>query len=814
MNTIENFESDENVKVDSLTLEEKVSLFAGANHWNTMEVARLNIESLCFSDGPTGVRSSDGNASTVFPVGTAIAATWNPELIEKMAASLGREARAMGVNVLLAPMVNIQRSPLAGRNFETYSEDPYLTGCIGSAFVNGLQSEGVGASLKHFVANNQETNRHHVDALISERALREIYLAPFEQIVKEANPWTIMTAYNKVNGHFMTANSKLLLEILKGEWGYDGLVMSDWGATHSTEAARLGLDLEMPGPAIHMGQRLLQAVKDGEISEAVIDDGAARLLRLVRRCNDTTKSTQERFSRADQRKHARSVAEQAITLLKNDAGILPLDRSKLKSIAVIGPNADAVIIQGGGSSHVVPAHKETIYEAIKNYLADSNITVFHSQGTDNEIIPPGADYRLFSPTSESLERGLKVEYFKNNEPDVPYSSAMDTHFEKVGFGATLYDETKGQFNILWSGVLKAPTTGTYEIQMIQTGQTTLSIANKVLASPEMDTEYLNLAGIIPGNIQIATIDLEEGCSYPIEMRYIPAKTPFQFLRFGLRVPNDEMEEAIKLARKVDAVVLVAGVSTTSDQEGTDRENILLQGRQNELISRVLEANPNTVVVLNAAGPVEMPWLGDTSALLNAWLPGQEGAAAVTDILFGECNPSGKLPMTFPRQLLDNPSHTSFPGDHESHYEEGVFVGYRHYDTNNIDPLFPFGHGLSYTEFTYISVNGDALIGLENPLANIKVVLRNDGTVGGHETVQVYVSKISSSQSRPIQELKGFKKVYLEAEEGTLLSFDLNGRSFSYWDTDARQWAIEPGEYMIYIGSSSRDIKLRHKLTVS
>lgn len=795
--------------VSQLTLEEKVSLLAGESAWTTTPIKRLGIPSLLFSDGPTGVRSVDGDPATVFPVGVAVAATWNPLLIERMAHSLGQEARSRGIQVLLAPMANVHRSPLGGRNFESYSEDPYLGGKIGAAYVRGLQSAGVGATVKHFVANNQEHNRLFIDAIVSDRALREIYLATFEHIIKEAKPWAVMSAYNQVNGSFMSSHQTLLRKVLKGEWAYDGLVMSDWGATHSALAAEAGLDLEMPGPAKHFGQQLLDAVKAGKVSQSAIDDAAIRVLRLIDRA---TQPQPPATADVDQSSLAKAVASEAITLLKNEDDLLPLDIKKTKRIAIVGPNADAIIIQGGGSSHVVPALKQTPLEAIRGLLQDEPVEIIYAQGTDNELIPPGADYRLFSPTRDRNQLGLKVDFYSNSDlSGSPVKSGVDRHFEKVGFGTSLFQQTDGQFAARWSGYFFPPKDGDYQIHLIQSGSVELKIDSKTLVSPDMPSHKLKLADIIPATAQATSISLKKGQAYPVSLTYHAAKYPFQFLRFGVRTPSGTPEEAIAAAKTADVVLVFAGVSTTSEQEGQDRSSMAIHGGQNELIESVAAANSNTVVILNNGGPVAMPWIDKVPAVVSAWLPGQHGAAAVADMLFGRSNPSGKLPMTFPYLLEDNPSHATFPGDKVTRYDEGIFVGYRHYDTKSVAPLFPFGHGLSYSTFKYSKLTGPQTTSAADPMVHITLEVKNTSQRAGSETVQVYISDLKSTLPRPTQELKSFAKLALQPGETKRIGFELDKRSFAFWDDAEQQWRVEPGLFAIRIGSSSRDIRLAHEL---
>jgi beta-glucosidase len=829
--------------LEQLTLKEKVSLMSGANFWNSKAIDRLGIPSFHVTDGPNGVRSNNSEATTLFPTGVAMAATWNPSLIQDVGVAIGKEARAQGAQVLLGPNLNIQRTPLAGRNFEAYSEDPYLTGAIGVGFVLGVQSENIGTSPKHFIANNQEYRRHTVSANIDQRTLREIYMPGFEQVVKQAKPWTIMAAYNRVNGVYMTENKSLLEDVLRDEWGFNGLVVSDWGALHSTvPSANAGLDLEMPGPGRQYGSALVDAVNNGEIPEAVIDKRVASILHLTLKARALNKNgnpyDSSQLNTLAHQQLSQQVAEEAITLLKNDRQLLPLNLDGVRSIALIGPNADVAIMQGGGSSQVVPYQQSTPLEGLTALLADSDnavdgITLTYAQGVDNEPDPATMDARLLSPDLERTAQGLKAEYFANKGfSGKPLFSATDQHFAKLGFAEQLPTSAKKNFSVRWSGYFWPKVSGQYDFDLVHMSEATLTLDGQVVISnanpikPSRFLEFLNIGS------RGGSAELIAGKAYPIELEYVsgPMKIPVNLLRLASRAPAGDFDSAVALAKKADLAIVFVGVSTTSESEGRDRADLALYGEQNALIEAVLAANKNTVVVLNNGSPLEMPWIAKADTVVEAWLPGQQGGHAIARMLMGHSNPSGKLPLTFPKTLQDNPTHDYYPGDDEGDYlegdyGEGIFVGYRYYDSKQVEPLFPFGHGLSYTSFAYsdLSITTKSIaiksiatksIGTKS-LTNkafdpnqftVSVKLKNTGSRAGQEVVQLYIEDETSSVPRPLKELKGFQKIRLSPGESATLKFELSRRDLSFYDIKTKSWLAEPGLFKILIGSSSRDIR--------
>lgn len=795
-----------------LTTKEKVALVAGADNFSTIALPRLGIPAMRFADGPNGVRSTRGDAATAFPTGVAMAATWNPELISRAAAAIGREARALGVHVVLGPNINIQRNPLAGRNFETYSEDPLLSGLVGTAFVRGLQSEGVGASVKHFVANEQERQRRIGSSNVDERTLREIYLAPFEMIVRQAQPWTMMSSYNRLNGTFLTENRLLLTKVLKREWGFDGMVMSDWGAVHTTvDAANAGLDLEMPGPARYYGDMLVKAIRNAQVDVLQLDDNVRRVLRTLFRTGvmDGMRRPAGELGSERHRHIAVDIARESITLLKNERGLLPLSRERVRSIAVIGPNADAAIIQGGGSANVIPSRIVTALESLREL---SGVHVEYAQGVDNELVTPAADSRLLSTTSAREVQGLQFAIYANAKfAGRPASSGVDTYFNKLSLGEGLTPAQEDPISARWSGYFWPPTSGTYEFSLTQVGSAVLTLDGVRIIDDETPTRPPAGAELFPIPMRVVQLDLRAGRGYPLQLDYVSGTLAFHLFRFGIRPPAGTIDDAVRIARTADVAVVFVGVSTTSETEGADRRDMELFGAQNELVEAVAAANPHTVVVLNNGAPLRLPWVDRVSAVVEAWLPGQEGARAVAEVLLGIVNPCGKLPLTFPRRLEDNPSYLYYSNGRDAHYGEGVFVGYRYYEKKKIEPLFPFGHGLSYTTFEYASLRAPDEVLAGQPI-HVSVEVTNTGALAGRETVQLYVGdEVTQDVVRPVKELKGFHKVELAPGESQVVRFTLNTHDLAYYDVHHSAWTTTPGKYRLYVGSSAADIRATRSL---
>jgi beta-glucosidase len=802
-----------------LTLAEKVSLLSGKDNWRTVPIPRLGIPSLVMTDGPHGVRTGTNagertiGAATSFPTGIALGATWDTDLIEKVGVALAEETRALNCDILLAPCVNIVRSPLGGRNFETYAEDPYLAGKMATAYIRGVQSQKIGTSLKHFACNNQEFERNRGSSEIDERTLREIYLAQFEMAVKEAKPWTVMCSYNRLNGTYASENYYLLTQVLREEWGFEGAVVSDWGANHSVvDSVEAGLDLEMPGPAKYYGRLLEEAVINWQIEEETVNQAVRRILRLVLlsgKMDAQPDLPPGSLNTPAHQKLARKVAAESMVLLKNESGLLPLHANQLKTLAVIGPCAAETPVSGGGSACLEPPYKVSPLDGIKSLVSDQ-VRVLYTRGCDNRVSPP-----IVPPAF--LPGGVQMEIFDNPQwHGEPVSQRVE---EKISFftGAPLAEKVNAtSFSVRLRAKLQAPVSGKYMLILANTDHARLSLDGKLL----IDNQPARIphAEMYANNLLVSQqVEVELDANKPSVLTIEYTKTSGErqnLLRLFYQDPpeqTDPVAEAVEMARGADAVVLCAGMPFGFETEGKDRPHMHLTGRQDELIEAVAAVNPNTVVVLHAGSPVAMPWIGKVKAVLLAHYFGMEGGNALASILFGEVNPCGKLTETFPQQLADNPAFLNYPGDRTVNYGEGIFVGYRYYDHTGVKPLFPFGHGLSYTTFKYKRFEMSKSI-KKGQDVKIRLEVKNTGSMAGHEIVQLYVSDLKSSLIRPPKELKGFKKINLDPGETKAVSFTLNDRSFSFYDPHRGAWVMEPGDFEILVGSSSTDIRLKGILT--
>ncbi|MCP4752770.1 MAG: beta-glucosidase [Proteobacteria bacterium] len=799
--------------LNEMTLEEKVAMVSGSGPWHTTGVERLGVPRMKLTDGPNGARGDgvSGASATCFPVGSALSAAWNIELIEEVGRALGVEAKSKGAQVLLGPTINIHRSPLGGRNFECYSEDPYLTARLVVSYVNGLQSQKVGATLKHYICNDSEYDRHTISSEVSERALREIYMPPFEYGVKEAGAWSVMSAYNRINGIFASSHQQLMNDVLKDEWGFEGFVVSDWGACLETvNNANGGLDLEMPGPARTMGRNLMEAVERGEVEEKIIDDKVRRLLRITilsGKMDRPEEAEEHAVDTPEVRALARRSAVEGMVLLKND-GVLPFEADSLKRVAVIGPNAEVGQIQGGGSSGVKPHYQVHPLEAMERRLGNQ-VALRHEKGcTTHKYIPAVDRSRLRAKDRD--EPGLTLEYFEN--PDLsgePAQVDLEKRSKISWFGAFASVVATGRFGARFSGVYTAPETGLYTFGLMSAGQSRMLLDGREIIDNWTEQTRGESFYAHGSTEKRAEVELQAGREYELVIEYKREQgVLIAGLQYGILppVPSDLMERAVQAAQEADAVVLVAGTNGEWETEGNDRADMSLPGRQVELIQKVCAANPRTVVVLNAGSPIDMPWLDQAPAVLQSWFPGQEFGNALADVLFGDANPSGKMPTTVPVRLEDTPAFTTYPGEnHRVLYGEDIFVGYRWYDKRDIAPRVPFGHGLSYTTFEYGPIKVEAQQKMGDTI-KVQVEVSNTGSRAGQEVVQLYVRDVESRLVRPVKELKGFRKIALEPGEAKQVEFLLDERSLSYWDRSAMGWMAEPGEFELLVGSSSRDIR--------
>jgi len=809
--------------LSQMTLEEKVSMAAGANLWHSTGVERLGIPAFKMTDGPNGARGDarGGLTAACFPVGTALASSWNLHLINQVGQALGEEAGSKGAQILLGPTVNIHRSPLAGRNFECYSEDPHLTARMAVAFVRGVQSRGVGACVKHFVCNDSEFERHSMSSEVDERTLREIYLLPFEMVVKEANTWSVMSSYNKINGIWASQSHYLLTQVLKEEWGFQGGVISDWGGSNDTiGCANGGLDLEMPGPAKTMGDDLLKAVQAGNVDEVVLEDKCRRLMRILFWSGkfDQPEVIEEKSEdRPEHRQLARLAAVESFVLLKNE-GTLPLQMEKLKSIAVIGPNAAVAQIQGGGSSGVNPHYAVTPLQGIQTRCGDQ-VDVRYAMGCSNHKMVSRLDTKCLRPDDGDLGQGFKLEFF--NDLDLDGEVVETSHSkrsEQVWFGEFSADVDSTNFSVRLSAELNPTENGSHHLSLVSSGLSRLYLDNDLIID-NWENQDRGDAYFGTGSTEvIAEVELTAGKPCQLMVEYSRRNAGFAALRIGyMSIDTDNpIEKAVEIARDCDVALVFAGLNGDWDTEGHDRNDMEMPGDQVKLIKAVAKANSNTVVLLNNGSSLVMSdWLDQVSAVLECWYPGQECGNAVADVLFGDQDPSGRLTQTFPKRLEDNPAFLNYPGDlGQVRYGEGIFVGYRYYDKKRIEPLFPFGHGLSYTRFEYseLSLPKDHYSSADQIELTIKV--KNIGDRKGSEVIQLYIKDLYPRLIRADQELKDFAKITLDVGQSEVVRFNLNARSLAFYDPQQKKWLAEPGEYELRVGSSSRDIRTTERFRLT
>ncbi len=810
-----------------LSLRERVDLLSGRNMSGTVPIPRLGIGSATLTDGPRGVCAgapAEGlphGPTTAFASGVAFAASWNPALVARVGAAMGAETLAMGRDVLLGPCVNIHRHPLGGRNFESFSEDPHLAGRIGVGYVHGVQSMGVGACAKHFACNNQERERWRGSSALDDRTLREIYLPAFEAVVREARPWTVMCAYNRVNGVYASQHRLLLSDILRGEWGFDGVVMSDWNATHAIhEPVQAGLDLEMPGPAKCFGRLLYEAAIHWQIEIADIDRAALNILRLLHRCGRLgPRPPPKRGGAVNIPAHqrlARALAGEALVLAKNEPQVLPFAVRRLRSLAVIGPQATG-IANGGGSSWVSPPYQVTPLEGLTRLLP-KRVRIHHEPGCSDRIDMPVVPSRQLAPPS-GRGRGVRVTYFDGLgcggapagqaiEPDIsrwtwmqpPHPAVRDWRHWSARYEATYTAESDGPARIQLDAIGEA--------RLWWDGAPLLALAmpDPLGSGPLHQKAHRDL-------------QLARGRRYRVRIDFsrVPGTDDGTLVKFQAGPsPGTGEDQAIARAATraagCDAAVVFVGLPDRYESEEGDRPALALPGQQAELVRAVCAANPRTAVVVQCGSPVALPFLDQAPAVLIAWYPGQEGGNAIAEALCGRTNPCGKLPMTFPRRIEDTPAFGHYPGRRVARYGEGIFVGYRHYDARGIEPLLPFGHGLSYTTFAYRGLRAKRAIRRGEELA-VAVTVRNTGARPGSEVVQLYLGDDAASLPRPPRELKAFAKVRLSPGEARTVRFLLRERDFSFFDPDHGGWRCEAGGFTIAVGSSSRDLRLRARVRI-
>ncbi|KAH7024379.1 beta-glucosidase [Microdochium trichocladiopsis] len=807
---------DVDALIPQLTLEEKISLLSGRNFWETCDIPRLGIPAMRFSDGPNGARGArffNGVAAACMPCGTGLAATWDTDLIRRAGQLLGNEIIAKGGHVSLGPTVNMQRSPLGGRGFESYSEDPVLAGAMASAMVNGVQGTGVAACIKHFVCNDGEHERQAVNCVVSERALREIYLYPFMLCQRDAKPLAYMTAYNKVNGLHVNEDPRIMKDILQKEWGFNGLIMSDWFGTYSaTEAVNAGLDLEMPGPPRQRGPNIMVAVGSRKISEHTIDDRIRNLFNLINRVAPLgfPENIEEKtIDTPEIRQTLRDLANAGVVLLKNENNVLPLKKDK--TIAVIGPNAKIAAYCGGGSASLKATYLTTPFEGIAAHAPHAQYTLgchcykelpLLSSMSTREDGRPGVTCRFYNEPPEVEGRVCRdiVQYHVSDMflPDYKHPDVNPELFY-MDLVSTITPEESGEY------LFGCSVRGTARV--LVDGE--LVVDNATVQRP--GSTFMG-AGTLE---ETGTKYLEAGRTYKVVLHFgsgatqtFRKKGSTSMRGGGVRVgctrkidAQTEIDKAVALAKTVDQVVVVAGLTGEWEAEGFDRPDMDLPGLTDALVRAVAAANPNTAVVIQSGTPVTMPWANEVPALVHASFGGNECGNAIGDVLFGAFNPCGKLPLTYPKRLEDNPAFLNFGSENgRTLYGEDVYVGYRYYDRAKLAPLFHFGHGLSYTSFEYTDFKVDKKGGDK---VTTSVTIKNTGAVAGASVAQVYISQQKPLIKRPPKELKGFKKVFLEPGESKTVEVEvLLKYATSYWDEERQMWISEKGAYDVLVGESS------------
>jgi beta-glucosidase len=803
--------------LEGLSLEDKVSLLSGQDKWSLPALPAIGLDSIVMSDGPTGVKANGSLPirSAMVPSGTALAASWNTDLVEAIGALLGETARANGVHVILAPATNILRSPLGGRNFEYYSEDPLLAGKITCAYVRGVQGAGVAATVKHFVCNDTETDRFEGNVDVDQPTLREIYLLPFELAVREANAWTIMCSYNKLRGIHMSAHP-LLDDILRSEWGFDGVVVSDWGAVHDTVGPGLsGLDIEMPGPPEFWGPRLVEAVRSGEVPEACIDEKVGRILRLGRRTGAIGRASHELTATpdgSDVSSLVRKAAIESFVLLKNEDEVLPFDSPS--RIAVLGAHAAQPPLQGGGSANVGPSFGVSPLDGIRRLVGET-AEVVYEPGYVPEAMP-----RLDLSWVTALDgaEGFTVEVFDAHDRSSGPIRSVTQRTNFFIFDNTVSGVPLRRLLVRLSATLTPPVDGDYVFGIDCSGSATVRIDGKELLvlAPEHDRDWSALFRVNPRGVACAT--LEGGRPVRFELDFRAHRGPrgeiglitlraFPPAREGL------LRRAVQAASNADVAVVLAGLGEEFESEGFDRSSLELPSEQRELIGAVAAANPATVVVVSAGAQVLLDWAEQVPAVLLVWYPGQEFGDALAHVLFGRAEPGGRLPMTFPARPEDTPVLEPGPDEpvaKEWHYREGLFVGYRHYDREQLTPAYCFGHGLGYTTFDYEDLRVERKNRSDRRLeVEVAVRVRNSGSRRGKAVVQLYVG--AERADRPPWELRDFGTIVLDPGRGEDVRFTLRERAFSRWDSDLGGWAILSGAQTIAVGTSSRDLRLKATL---
>ncbi|CAJ2502975.1 Uu.00g103690.m01.CDS01 [Anthostomella pinea] len=800
----------------NLSMGEKVDLLAGVDFWHTKGLPQHGIPSLRLSDGPNGVRGTkffNGAKAACFPCGTALGATFNQSLLLEAGKKMGEEAKVKGAHVILGPTINMQRGPLGGRGFESLGEDPFLAGLGAAALINGIQSTGVQATIKHFVCNDHEHKRNAVQAMISERALREIYALPFQLTVRDSNPGSFMTAYNGVNGTYCSENPKLLEQMLRGEWGWKGMVMSDWYGTYTTtEAAIAGLDLEMPGPPRYRGDPLKFSVTTDKVRTHILDQRVRTMLEFIKTCAASGVKENAPEGTADTPETAellRRIGNEGIVLMKNDNSVLPL--LKDQKTLVIGPNAKIATYHGGGSASLDAYYAITPFDGISSKLSsppDYTIGQY-----SHKLLP----LLGLSTTSTKGNQGMTMKVYLES-PEASDRQAVDElELPKTEMLLVDYENPKiksGLWYATLEGSLVADEDCTWTFGVVVSGTANLYIDDKLVIDNTTEQK--------PGDAFFGSATAEEkafyefkkGKTYKVKVTFGSAPTSklggSSVLLAGgaLRVggckvidPKAEIAHAVALAKDAEQVIICAGLNAEWETEGNDRNDMKLPPGLDDLIAAVAKANPNTVVVMQSGTPVEMPWIDDVNALIHAWYGGNETGNTIADILFADAYPSGKLSLSFPIRNQDNPAFLNYRTEGgRVVYGEDIYIGYRYYEFADREVLFPFGHGLSYTTFSFYDLSVTDADGK----LTVSVTVENTGIMKGAEVAQVYVAPRQKAKvNRPIKEMKGFAKVELAPGERKLITVDISTKyAASYWDEMRDQWCAEEGEYAVIVSNSS------------
>ncbi|KAF9066829.1 glycoside hydrolase family 3 protein [Rhodocollybia butyracea] len=818
--------------VSRLRTDEKIALLGAPNWWNTYPIPRLSIPSIRMSDGPNGVRGSSHFASTpaqCLPCATSLASTFDVDLVREVGEFLAAETKIKSSVILLAPTCNIQRSPLGGRAFESFSEDPHLSGMMTAAYVNGLQSQGVSATIKHFVANDQEHERTAANSVMSDRALREVYLYPFMTAQRLADPWAFMTSYGRINGVHCSENPDLLKDILRDEWKFTGIVMSDWYGTYGVDQPiNAGLDLEMPGPTRWRSPTLVNHVLSShKLLPSTLNERVKNMLSFIQhqaRLNpevvygDGKERTRDS---PDMRKFCRNLAGQGIVLLKNSNAILPLNKNRVRKLGIIGPGAKGNIISGGGSAALKAGYVVTPYYGMQEG-ASNDFEISYALGCyAHKYLPTLEDYL----TTSTGERGWLAAFYghkEGGELTLPVAEFVlnDTRIKLNDFLPAGLSE---QWTLKMTGKLTVDQSGDFELGLTVAGRAKLWIDGELTID--------NWTKQIPGDFfygqgtreEKATVQLVAGKSVDVVVEYTNSYPPLDkddegdskpeaqpALMRGLRLggcnkidPDVTIADAVKLAQDSDVVVFIAGLGPEWESEGSDRPSLDLPGKQAEVISKLASVNPNTVVCIQAGSAVAMPWKDEVAGIVQAWYLGNEVGNAIADVLYGKVNPCGRLPLTFPKRIEDIAAYPNLRSENgQIHYREDVMVGYKHFLQHKIAPLFCFGHGLSYTEFELV----DCQVTQIGTDVEVSLRVKNVGDIAGSQIIQIYMSYPDKGITHPPLQLKAFCKIHdIAAEDAATAKLKLDKWAFSYWDERHDQWKVEAGRYSLHVGFSCENI---------